>query len=82
MIQDREALQKQVCDQLQLLSLFKSRVADQNTNAVPASQLQSFEIEDTSALQAKIVELNDIIEVRDKEVWKMLIKLSIFATDF
>lgn len=70
-MQDREALQKQVCDQLQLLSQLKSQAADQIMTAATASQLQSTEILDTSALNTKVVELNEVIEVRDKEVWKV-----------
>lgn len=65
-MQDRDALQKQVCDQLKQLSDLRSQVDELNLTATAAGgQMRS---EDINELRSKLLEQNDIIELRDREV--------------
>jgi HAMP domain-containing protein len=65
LVQDRDALQKQVCDQLQQLSELRSQVDELTLTAAAGGQIRA---DDIGELKSKLQEQSDIIELRDREV--------------
>jgi hypothetical protein len=67
LVQDRDALQKQVCDQLKQLSDLRSQVDELSLTAA-GGRSRTDESDEISELKSKLLEQNDVIELRDKEV--------------
>jgi len=68
-MQDKDELQKKVCEQLKQLSQLRSQVSDLTlttaSHSVADEELPSAGVEE---LRLKVDELNSALEVRDKEV--------------
>jgi len=68
LVQDRDALQKQVCDQLKLMSELKSQVDELTLTASVGGRSRQNITDEANELKSKIMKQNDTIELRDKEV--------------
>ena len=71
-MQDRDELQKQVCDQLKQLSQLRSQLSDLMTSASGTTAGQSAvdveRLAGVEELRVRVDELTNTLEVRDKEV--------------